>query len=171
MDLRDSVNCVETCLAPVRKSDGGPTIWIGTHSGKVVSLSISVPSNAERNTMPLICAPTGILWHIFYTIIFAVFLHQKSFSFLHQKSFSFYTKIFAIFTPKFCSFYTKIFAVFTPNFCGFYTKFFPVFTQKIFAVFTPKFLQFLHQNFCGFYTKLCPVFTPQFFAVFRQKWS
>lgn len=63
MDLRDSVNCVETCLTPVRKSDGGPTIWIGSHSGKVVSLSISVPSSADRNSIPLICAPTGLLFY------------------------------------------------------------------------------------------------------------
>ena len=43
----------------MRKGDGGPTIWIGSHSGKVVSLNISVPDHDNRTVKPLICSPTG----------------------------------------------------------------------------------------------------------------
>ena len=60
MEIRDSINCVESVLAPIRKGDhGGPTIWIGSNSGKAVSLTLSVPQSSQRNTTPLICSPTG----------------------------------------------------------------------------------------------------------------
>ena len=41
------------------KGDGGPTVWIGTNSGKVVSFAINVPNTNQRQSSPLICSPTG----------------------------------------------------------------------------------------------------------------
>ena len=41
------------------KGDGGPTVWIGTNSGKVVSFAINVPNTNQRQSSPLICSTTG----------------------------------------------------------------------------------------------------------------
>ena len=56
---KDAVHVVESCLSPSKKGDGGPTVWIGTNSGKVVSFAINVPPPNDRLTSPLICSPTG----------------------------------------------------------------------------------------------------------------
>ena len=42
------------------------TIWLGFQSGKVMSLSLSVPSSGNRSLIPLICTPTGLIIIIKY---------------------------------------------------------------------------------------------------------